>query len=210
MSILDELSSQRGDRTENSNRKVVLRVLEEPHLLVEIAEGLTSENAALAGDCAEVLTKVAEQHPARIVPYAGALAAMLTHKNMRVRWEAAHALQLIARLVPAVIEISLAVLAEMIRTDPSVIARDHAVDTVANYAATSKSAAEKAYPLLKEALVVWESKQAGHALKGLAFVAGAVPELLSELKGIGEEFSLAERAVVRKEAKSLLKAASLL
>ena len=74
MSILDEFSSQRGDHTENSNRKVVLRVLEEPHLLVEIAEGLTGENAALAGDCAEVLTKVPEEHPTWIAPYTGALA----------------------------------------------------------------------------------------------------------------------------------------
>lgn len=75
-SILDELSSQRGDRTEDSNRKVVLRVLGEPHLLVEIAGRLTGESAALAGDCAEVLTKVPEERPTWIAPYAAAPAAV--------------------------------------------------------------------------------------------------------------------------------------
>lgn len=75
-SILDELSSQRGDRTEDSNRKVVLQVLGEPHLLVEIAGGLTGESAALAGDCAEGFTKVPEERPTWIAPYAAVLAAV--------------------------------------------------------------------------------------------------------------------------------------
>ena len=58
MSILSQLSSQVGDRSEASNRKVVRQCLENPALLDEIAVGLKQQDAALLGDCAEVLTMV--------------------------------------------------------------------------------------------------------------------------------------------------------
>lgn len=54
----------------------------------------------------------------------------------------------------------------MTQNDASVIRRDYAVDALANYAATNQGAAESTYPLLKEALTVWNGKQAGHALRG--------------------------------------------
>jgi len=203
MSILTRLSSQVGDRSEYANRKVVLQCMDDPDLLDEIAEGLKDKNAALVGDCAEVLTKVAEVHPDWVAPYAGALAALLDHKTTRVRWEAVHALALVATSAPATITAVLTRLAEMVRTDSSVIVRDHAVDAIANYAATGKAAAVRAYPLLVEALTVWNGKQAGHALMGLSNVALLVPELHDELRAIAEEFSLAERPVVRKAARAL-------
>jgi hypothetical protein len=206
MSILAQLSSQVGDRSENSNRKVVLQCLDDPDLLDEIADSLQNKEVALVGDCAEVLTQVAEQHPDWVVPHAGALAALVGHKTTRVRWEAVHALALVATHVPAEIESLLPELAEAIRTDASVIVRDYAVDAIGNYALTGEAAAEKAYPLLKEALVVWNGKQAGHALKGLANVAEKVPALQGELRSIGEEYASSGRAVVRKAARELLKA----
>ena len=63
MSILNQLSSQVGDRTEASNRRVAAQCLLDPALLDEIARGLKSEDGALVADCAEVMTKVAEEHP---------------------------------------------------------------------------------------------------------------------------------------------------
>ncbi len=207
MSILSKLSSQVGDRSEYSNRKIVIQCLDDPALLEEIAEGLKNRNAALVGDCAEVLTKVAEQHPDWIAPYAEALAALLNHKTTRVRWEAVHALALVATSTPRTIAPLLQRLVDMIRTDSSVIVRDCATDTIGNYAATGKLAAEKAYPLLKDALTAWDGKQAGHALKGLVNVAAMAPALRNELGAIAEEYSRGGRAVVRKAAKELLKAA---
>jgi hypothetical protein len=124
MSILAKLSSQVGDRSEHSNRQVVLECLDAPDLLGEIAEGLRSKDAALVGDCAEVLTQVAEQHPDWVAPYAEALAALVSHKKTRVRWEVMHALALVTASAPAVIEPLLPKLAEMIRADSSVIVRD--------------------------------------------------------------------------------------
>jgi len=206
MSILSQLSSQVGDRSEYSNRKVVMQCLEDPELLAEIAEGLKHKNAALVGDCAEVMTQVAEQHPEWVAPYAHCLAPLISHRTTRVRWEAMHALALVAAYTSTEIAALLPTLAELIRTDPSVIVRDHATDAIANYAATSKPAAEQAYPLLNEMLIAWSGKQAGHALKGLTNVAMLVPELRAELGTIAEEYSHEGRAVVRKAAKELLKA----
>jgi hypothetical protein len=206
MSILAKLSSQVGDRSEYSNRKVVIQCLDDPDLLAEIAEGLKSKNAALVGDCAEVLTQVAEQHPDWVAPYAEALTALLNHKTTRVRWEAMHALALVTASVPTIIDSLLPTLAEKVRSDSSVIVRDYATDAMANYAATGKSAAERAYPFLKEALTVWNGKHAGHALKGLVNVAKQAPALRDELQAIGEEYSRSGKGVVRKAAKELLRA----
>ncbi len=206
MSILSKLSSQVGDRSEYSNRKVAIQCLDDPDLIAEIAEGLNSYDVALVGDCAEVLTKIAEQHPDWVAPYAESLAALLNHKSTRVRWEAMHALALVAPSAPTVIGSLLPTLAEKIRKDSSVIVRDYATDAIANYAATGDSAAEKAYPLLKEALTVWQGKHAGHALKGLTNVARRIPALHDEIFAIAEAYSHSSKGVVRKAAKELLKA----
>jgi len=142
MGILDQLSSQIGDRTEEANRKVVALCLARPVLLAEIAAGLTSNDAALIGDCAEVLTKVAEAWPELVVPHAKALTMLLNHKTTRVRWEVMHALALLASSVPKVIAPLLPRLKEILHSDSSTIVRDHAVDTIGNYAMTGKRAAQ--------------------------------------------------------------------
>lgn len=205
MSILNQLSSQTGDSTEASNLKVVAQCLENPGLLSEIAGGLTQKDVALVGDCAEIMTKVAEERPEDVVPYAKALSAFLPSKNTRVRWEAMHALALVAALTPATIASLLPKLMEILRSDKSVIVRDYATDAIANYASTSKLAADRAYPLLKETLTLWDSKQASHALQGLAHVAVLVPSIGAELLGIAQVYLHSERTVVRKAAKGLLK-----
>ncbi len=206
MTLLDELSSQVGDRTEYSNRKIVLKCLEEPTLLDEIVQGLESKDAALLCDVTEVLTEVAEEHPEWVAPHAKKLARFLSHKTTRVRWEAMHVLALVAALTPKVIANLLPQLGEMIRFDTSVIVRDHAVQAIGNYAATSPKAARAAYPYLKQGLVAWEGKQAGRALNGLAKVALAVPKLKDELRTIGMGYTSHSRGVVRKAAKALIAA----
>lgn len=181
MSILNQLSSQVGDRTEQSNLEVVALCLDQPALLAEIAAGLTRNEAALLGDCAEVLTKVAEERPDLVAPHANALTPLLAHKTTRVRWEAMHALALIAPELPQAIHSMLPRLREMIHNDSSVIVRDYATEAVANYARTGSQAAQAAYPILLEALTVWNEKHAGRALNGLSHVAAAAPELADEL-----------------------------
>ena len=206
MSVLDRLSSQTGDRTAASNRKGIAECLARPALLAEIAEGLAGKDAALLGDCAEVLTEVAKERPEWIAPYAGPLAGLLTHTTTRVRWEATHALALVAAQDPAVIPPLLPHLAQMIHDDASVIVRDYAVDAVGNYAATSEAAAQAACPVLVASLPLWNGKQAAHVLEGLVHVVSAAPGLGDELRPLGERYLDDGRARVRKAAKALVKA----
>jgi hypothetical protein len=206
MTILDQLSSQVGERTQAANRKVVTHCLTQPASLAEVAEGFKAKDAALLGDCAEVMTQVAEQQPTLVAPYAKGLLALLAHKTTRVRWEAMHALALVAAHAPKVMRTALPRLEEIIHTDPSIIVRDYAVDALGNYAATGKAAAEKTYPLLKEALTLWEGKHAGHALKGLANVSIAAPYLRDEIRACGFPYLDHGKGVIRKAAKALMKA----
>lgn len=205
MSILNQLSSQVGDRTETANRIVVAQCLARRALLREVAKGLVSQDAALVGDCVEVMTEVAEAHPDWVKPYAEALASLLTAEKTRVRWEATHSLAMIAPTSPKVISPLLPRLSKMIRSDPSVIVRDHAVDAVGNYAGTSPTGAREAYPVLVQALTAWEGKQAGHALNGLRNVAQELPLKASDIRARTQAYLNHPRGVVRKAAKSLLK-----
>ena len=205
MSILNQLSSQVGDRTEASNRKVATQCLLDPALLDEIAEGLKSEDYALVGDCAEVMTEVAKVHPEWVAPYAPLLPELLSHKKTRVRWEAMHALALVAAHIPKSVCPLLPRLGGLIHNDESTIVRDHALDAVANYAQVSPRAAEAAHPILTEALGVWEGKHAGHALNGLINVAEMVPRLRAEVRASAEPYLEHRKSVVRKTARRLMK-----
>jgi HEAT repeat protein len=205
MSLLDQLSSQTGDHTQRSNDMVAAQCLSSPELLSGIAAGLSSKDSRLAGDCAEVFTKVAESNPELVAPFAEPLAQLLTHKTTRVRWEAAHALSFTAALIPKTITPRLPQLKNIITRDQSVIVRDYAVDILGNYAAASRETAQKALPLLKECLAYWEGKHAQHALNGLQKVAEILPEMKSELKEVAQSFLTHPKSVVRQAAQKLLK-----
>ncbi len=202
--ILEQLSSKSGARNEEPNHRVAELCCNQPKLLGDIANGLESKDANLAGDCAEVMTMVAEQHPDLVIPYGGQLAGLLSHKKTRVRWEAMHALDHMAHLAPELIESLLPRLEEIIRDDESVIVRDHAVDALSGYASTGPAAAARAYPLLKIALSAWDGKQAGHALAGLKQVSLYYAAPARELRSLAEIGLADSRGVVKKAARELL------
>jgi hypothetical protein len=210
MSVLNDLSSQTGDKTAQSNLTVAARCLKKPALLQEIAgaltNALTGKDVALLGDCAEVFTEVAKQKPGLVAPYAGTLVALILHPKTRVRWEAMHALALTAAEAPRTVAPLLPRLREIIRDDESVIVRDYAVDTVGNYAGTGAAAAKASFPILVEALAAWKGKQAGHALNGLLEVARVTPARALELRSIAERYLEGGTGVTRKAAKALLNA----
>jgi HEAT repeat protein len=206
MRIVNQLSSQVGDRSETANRLVAGQCLVDPELLVEIAEGLESKDIAIAGDCAEIMTLVAAKHPERVSPYVPSLIRLLNHKTTRVRWEATHSLAYIAEVSPQTITPILPKLSQMIQTDKSVIVRDYAVDAVAGYAATSKEAARAAFPILKAALDAQGGKQAGHALVGLANVATAEPAMAEDVRLLAQPYLEDKRGVVHKAARTAIKA----
>jgi hypothetical protein len=100
MSLLSQLASQVGDRSQAANRQVAAQCIAQPEHPQEIVAGLQSTDAALLGDCLEVLCKVAERQPHAVVPYAPALPPLLTHATTRVRWETIHTLAPLAAHAP--------------------------------------------------------------------------------------------------------------
>jgi len=204
MGIIEKLSSQVGERGESSNRLVAGMCLENPDLLGEIAEGLETGSDGIKGDCAEVMVMVGKNEPEFLLPYVGLLVPLVDHPKARVRWEAIHALSLTAGIAPHFLRKMIPKLDEIIQTDTSIIARDCAVRAVANFAGTGKSAADDAYPVLLKAVRVRDCRHGHHAMNGLINAAQYLPEKLDEIEKIGEEFSDADRGVLKKAAVRLL------
>jgi hypothetical protein len=205
MSILGQLSSQVGERTEAANRVAAARCLQDQRLFYQVVEGLVSKDAALLGDCLEVLTKVAEARPELVAPFVGQIVPFLSHRTTRVRWEAAHALALVAALAPEIITPLLPQLRQLIHHDGSRIMRDYLVEALGRYAQVGAGMAEAAYPLLVEALTLWDGKQTSRALDGMRHVAAQAPALRPEIIGHAAAYLTDGRGTVQKAAKAILK-----
>lgn len=205
MSILDELSSSVGDRTENSNRAVAQKVEADPILLSEIAAGLASPNLKMVGDCAEVLTMVSEKRPEVVAPFIDRVIPLLQSKNKRVRWESMHTLVFLARRAAATIAPLLPQLAAAIAQDDSVIVREYAIQVLGEYSITSAAAAQGAFPILLKSLEVWSGDHVATALEGLAKAAEADPALMSEVIETAQKYRDAKKSKVQKVARSILR-----
>jgi hypothetical protein len=203
--VLHQLSSQVGDRSEAANRAVAAQCVKHPELLKEVADALPGTEAALVGDCAEVMTMVAQVDPGLVVPYVEKLVPLLGHATTRVRWEAMHALALAAGQVPRLITRLLPQLHARLRDDSSTIVRDYVVEALAAYAGTGQAAAERAFPLLAEALTLWGGKHAARALRGLARVAEKAPQHAAAIRTLAYAQLGSGRGVARKAAKAVLR-----
>jgi hypothetical protein len=188
MNILSQLSSQVGDRTENSNKRVAGMVLKNPALLRQLAEGLTSGDFKLAGDCAEVMTNVAAENAELLVPFADALIREIGHENTRVRWESMHSLAEVASRIPNRVYAIVPKLAEITASDKSVIVRGYAIKALGEYGATSPTAASRVWPQLVKQLDRWEGKDTGKVLESLFTLVSHNPVLSERARKIAKRF----------------------
>jgi hypothetical protein len=203
MSALDRLSSARGDRSEASNKVIAAEALERPEILDELAAGLALDDRKLLGDCVEVFTEVAKENPALVAPYAERLIPLLRHKDTRVRWEATHAVALVAALVPDQVEPLLPDLMDKIDRDRSVIVRDCTVMALGEYGRSGPEAARQTFPLLRQALEAWEGKHAKLVLEGMEGLVEVVPAFEPEMQAAAQTCLDHQRANVRRLARRL-------
>jgi HEAT repeat protein len=173
--------------------------------IAEIAGGLTSTDAKLVGDCAEVMTMIAAEKPKAVAPFADKLIARLDDKNTRVRWEAMHSLAEIAATVPGQVAPIVPRLEEKIASDQSVIVRDYAVTALGEYGSTSPAAAQRVWPSLHKALVAWDGKQAGKALVAMQKLVAVDSSLRGDARKTAERFLEDPSPTVRAAAKRLLR-----
>jgi hypothetical protein len=205
MTIIYQLSSQQKERSEKGNRIVAAQILDNPDLIHEIIACFNSKDNAFLGDCVEVCTMIAEKDPELIAPYSDKIIQLLGHKNTRVRWEAMHATALITRFVPDIVAKQWDQIAILFSKDKSVIVRDYIVVCAGNLATCDQKYAEKAYPLLLDALSAHQTHHAKLALEGLA---KGFPYLLSRKDEITEHADLFlqhPKPTIRKAAQQLKK-----
>ncbi|MFN8526526.1 MAG: hypothetical protein U0821_25775 [Chloroflexota bacterium] len=208
-SILATLASQVGDRDFAANRAAAERCLASPSLLDDIDRGLGSRDPKLAADCAEVLTVVGQTRPELLAPFVDSLIARLDARPTRLRWEAMHALALVAGHVPAKIEPLLPRLFDIFSADQSIIVRDRAVEAVGRFAGAGAREAALALEWLDRSLRLWDGRQAGPALIGLREVVLQRPDLGARMRDIGQrylDFSGFPKGAVRQAAKRLVAA----
>ncbi|MBI2967647.1 MAG: hypothetical protein HYY40_07520 [Bacteroidetes bacterium] len=203
--IITKLSSSRGLHSSEPNKDVARQCVNNRELLNEIAEYLTDKNPQLAADCAEVMTEVAMTDPELTAKYAARLIPLLSHKYTRARWEAMHAIALVAEKVPDLIFSILPELDVTMHRDKSVIVRDYATESIARYAGTGKEAASKAYPILTEILKVWGDKHASRVIEGFIRIYNLHPAFKNEFQKIADEYKESRRGVVKKAAMKLEK-----
>ena len=203
MSVLAQLSSASGDPTEASNKAGAAEALACPDLLDEVAAGLALSDRKLLGDCVEVFTEVAKENPGLVTPYTARIIPLLGHKDTRVRWEATHAVALVAALVPDEIAPLLPELAAKIEQDKSVIVRDCAVKALGEYGRSGPDAAWQAFPLLLDALEAWQGKHAKLVLEGMNKLLAVEPALRPEVHIAAQTCLDHKRANVRRLAQRL-------
>jgi hypothetical protein len=203
MRILAQLSSASGDPTEASNKAIAAEALKDAAILDKVAAGLALDDRKLLGDCVEVFTEVAKENPALVAPYAAQIIPLLGHRDTRVRWEATHALALVAALVPDQIAPLLPDLAHKIEGDRSVIVRDCAVKALGEYGRSSPEAARQTFPLLGEALKAWQGKHAKLVLEGMAKLLAVEPALGPEVQAAAQTCLDHKRANVRRLAQRM-------
>ena len=205
MDILNQLSSSQGDKTESSNKKVAEICIIEPKLLQDIALGFESKDKKLQADCIEVFTMVSESCPDLITPFIDKVTPLLTCKETKIRWEAAHTLAFIANKTPGHIFTILPELLEIVERDKSTIVRDYTLDAIANYAKVDKESSENAYGILKKALEIWDEKHAKQVFTGFSNILDNQPNYKNEIQKLAEPYLNAKKKVVVTEAKKLLK-----
>ena len=205
MEILNQLSSQKGDKTEISNQLVAEKCLANSRLLAEIAVGLEYKDKKLQADCIEVFTMVSEKKPEFIVPYADNILALLSSKEGKIRWEAVHTLSFIAAKIPDIIFSILPTLKSLIEKDKSTIVRDYSIDTIANYAKISVETSKEAYELLKFILELWGEKHARQVLRGFNYVLDNFSDYKAEINFLVQPYLTANKKIVAEEAKKIIK-----
>ena len=203
MELLEQLSSQTGERT--GNTLVASKCIEDNHLLKKIADGLSNSDNKIIIDCTEVMTEVAKIQPQLIVQYVSLLPEILDNKNNRARWESMHSLALIAEFIPKIINSNFDRICGFIENDKSVIVRDYALDALSNYGSIGKITSKEVYPILIRSMSLWDKRHSKKILIGLTLIEEHLPEKKSEILAIAEQYISSEKASIKQAAKRLQK-----
>lgn len=152
MSILLQLSSALGHRTDAADIELATRIAEnnDATAVAELVTGLADKRMPIKSDCLKTLYETGYRNPALIARHVDSFVALLSHKNNRLVWGAMIALDTITALRPKEVHAVLTTILSVADAG-SVITNDHCVGILVGLAKLDAYRAE-AFPLLLQRL----------------------------------------------------------
>jgi hypothetical protein len=149
MSVLDELSSAQGTKSDIPNLKLAQRLADQndTESILELVEHLWNEDKKIQGDCIKVLYEVGYRNPQLISSHARQFLRLLSSANNRMVWGAMIALSTIAPRKAPLLFKELDLIHRTMQNG-SVITVDNGIKTLAGVASAGKEYHKVIFPFL--------------------------------------------------------------
>ena len=153
MSVLNELASVQGVRSDMPNQKLAKKLAESNNTkaMEELVANLTSNEKAIQSDCIKVLYEIGYIKPTLIAEYVNDFIKLLNSRNNRLVWGAMIALSTIAVIKPKEIYKEQEAIKAVIEKG-SVITVDAGIKTLSGVAASNYKYNTELFPYLIELL----------------------------------------------------------
>jgi hypothetical protein len=106
-------------------------------------------------------------------------------------------------LDPIAISTNLPRLSYVIKHDPDLVVRNHAIDAVVKYGSLTTSAGRRVQPILMRAVESWDGKNAARAMKGLLRILYALQDDFPAIHAMAERHLNDRRDTVQRLANGL-------
>lgn len=174
-------------------------ITEEVRALADLAEG-TERSLAL-----EHLLESARRRPSELVPLLPEISRLLDSASGQVREASLQSLALVSSVAPAAMAFLLPRLHGLLSKDSTETVSEQALEILTNYGRSSRNAAERALPLLRDAMGQVRGRAIQPLIAGLTAVAERMPEQRKEIgesierlqSAIGQNFRNAATAVTK-------------
>ena len=181
--ILNQLSSQLGERGDNANIHLAeaIAAAQDAEAVQELIAALPKASAALSSDIIKTLYETGKRQPALIAPYAEVFLKLLRAKNNRLVWGGMMALETIAEISADALYKHVQLVQESIQKG-SVITQDAGIGALSGVASANAQYAQAIMPFLLEHLRTCRpASVAQHAEKISACVFPSYTEVFAEV-----------------------------
>ena len=188
-----------GNRPEDLAEKV----LENPELLDEVINGLSSEEKRIRGGCAEIISLISEKIPERVLPYIDTILEGLDSGSPIRRWEAICTLGNLSQIERSGrISAQISRIAENLSTE-SVVLRLHTVRALGKIGRNNPSTSKEVFDLLIGSAKYFKEKDVGFVAEALTYLSG-YPDLHPAMMEFAQSLLKSKNRTVLSKAKKLI------
>lgn len=183
---------------------IVEHALRIPDVLATLFAVRDGDDRMEASESAVAITQVAAQRPELVWPYRDVVVRGMKSRYDRVRRESIDTLTQLFRVDPVAISSNLPRLSYVLKHDPDLVVRNHAIDALVVYGSLTTSAGRRVYPILMRAVESWDGKNAPRALKGLLRLLSALQDDYPAIRAMAERYENDSRYSVERIAGALV------